>query len=154
MNLSEDKVLRFLNACEEAGINNAEQFIISKMPQVFSWMKGCFPRGILPTDIDGAVEINGHFLVLEFKHENRIRNGGIKAGQRRFLLALSRSGPFTVVVIGMNDTGDPTCCELWHYDGSHQKMRDCNREYLRRLFTRWSAHAEKKTPTTYPERPE
>jgi hypothetical protein len=53
----------------------------------------CFPRRIRPTDVDGLVEINGHFLFLEEKR------AGVSPdeGQRRALLGLSRTPGFTVV---------------------------------------------------------
>jgi hypothetical protein len=31
----------------------------------WDWMAGCFPRGIMPTDLDGVVEINGHVLFID-----------------------------------------------------------------------------------------
>lgn len=139
MNLSEDRVVKFLDACYDAGIKRPDLFLISKMPQVYNWLKGCFPRGILPTDIDGEVEINGHFLRFEFKHENALRNGTIPRGQHSALSALVKAGKFTVLLIGTNDMGDPTCIEIWHHNGVKTKLRDCNRDYVQGLCRRWSS---------------
>ena len=57
MNLYNEIVMKFIDACYGAGIKRPELFLISKMPQVYNWLKGCFPRGILPTDIDGEEAI-------------------------------------------------------------------------------------------------
>lgn len=63
--------------------------------QLPSWddLIECFPRGIRPTDIDGMVEINDHFLFLEEKCAGK----GPDEGQRRALQRLaSRSGVMVV----------------------------------------------------------
>lgn len=54
----------------------------------------CFPRGIIPTDIDGMVEIGGHILFLEEKSIGK----HIDEGQRKALKALSSKDNVTVVV--------------------------------------------------------
>lgn len=118
-------------------------FLLSKMPQVYNWLRGAFPRGILPTDIDGEVEINGHFLRFEFKHENALRNGVIPKGQHAALSALVKAGFFTVLLIGVNDMGEPTCCEIWHHTGAQVPLKDCDKEYIRNVCRRWSQDAEK-----------
>ena len=143
MHLSDDRIANFIDACWDAGIKRPDLFILSKMPQVYNWMKGCFPRGILPTDIDGEVEINGHFLRFEFKHENQLRNGAIPKGQYMALSRLVKAGLFTVMLIGVDDAGSPTCCELWHSNGKKVPLKDCDREHIRQLCKRWSVYAEK-----------
>jgi hypothetical protein len=65
------------------------------LDQLPSWddLLDCFPRKIRPTDIDGMVEINGHFLFLEEKRAG----AGPDDGQRLALKALStRPGVTTV----------------------------------------------------------
>jgi len=151
MNLSDDRVVKFLDSCYEAGIKRPELFLISKMPQVYNWLKGCFPRGILPTDIDGEVELNGHFLRMEFKHERALRNGAIPRGQ---MMALSRvvqlrapsaeTKVFTVLLIGTsNETGEPSCCDIWYPGGKKQGVENCDVKRIREICKRWSAYAEK-----------
>jgi len=46
-------------------IRNPKAFLDS----IWDWapLKGCLPRGIEPTDIDGWIEVGGYFLVLEGK---------------------------------------------------------------------------------------
>jgi hypothetical protein len=142
MNLSEDRVIKFIDACFDAGIKRPDLFILSKMPQVYNWLKGSFPRGILPTDIDGEVEINGRFLRFEFKHEKALRNGAIPRGQYRAMRSLVETKYFTILLIGVNDMGDPTCCELWLANGKVEKLKDCYKLHIYKLCSQWSRYAE------------
>lgn len=142
MNLQDDRVIRFLDECYAAGIKRPEQFILAKMPQVYSWLKGAFPRGILPTDIDGEVEINGHFLRFEFKHENAIRSGAIPKGQMMALSALITTGRFTVLLVGVSELGIPSCYEVWFHNGAKRALQDCKPEDLRELCAKWAKYAE------------
>ena len=138
MKLEKDHVSDFLDQCFSAGIKNPHGFLISKMPQIYGWLKGAFPRGILPTDIDGEVEINSFFLRLEFKHESSIRNGRIPVGQRIALEALLKTGRFTVVLIGTDDRGMPTCRETWTSLGKRSKLIECDYDSLREHFSKWA----------------
>jgi len=62
----------------------------------FTVLKGCFGDSrIMPTDIDGMVERNGHFLVIEFKPDGK----SITTGQKIMLRRLSKLNEFTVLVI-------------------------------------------------------
>jgi hypothetical protein len=142
MKLEDDRIMRFLDACFDAGIKRPEAFILSKMPQVYGWLKGSFPRGILPTDIDGEVEINGHFLRMEFKHESAMRNGRIPKGQHTALKSLIKTGRFSVLLIGTNDGGEPTCFEVWHHNGKITALKDCTSADIYDLCSRWASFAE------------
>ena len=120
MILQDEKIARFLDECRAAGIRNPVDFITAKMPQTYGYLKGAFPRGILPTDVDGEVELGGVFLRLEFKHESALRCGSIPKGQavafnRLLQLCLpgSNKGAFTVFWVGTNDRGEHTCIEIW-----------------------------------------
>lgn len=146
MNLYPDNIIRFLNACFDAGIKRPEAFLISKMVQTYNWLRGCFPRGILPTDIDGFIEISGHFLFLEFKHESALRNGAVPKGQSmafRGLVEIGR-GKIAVALIGTDDDGEPTCIEVWH-PGRPYQLRDCDKEGVKEFCRRWSAWVEQQT---------
>lgn len=145
MNLSEDRIIKFLDACYDAGIKRPEAFLVSKMPQVYNYLKGCFPRGILPTDIDGEVEIHGHFLRLEFKHETALRNGRIPRGQHAALKALIKTKAFTVFIIGTNDDGDPTCAEVWCESGKTFSYEKCDREWVKKQCKAWATKVDSTT---------
>lgn len=72
------------------------------LKSIWDWapLRGCCPRGIEPTDIDGWIELGGYFLVLEGK-----ANGvPIPVGQLRMFERMQRwnaivPGLFTIIVI-------------------------------------------------------
>ena len=59
-------------------------------------------RGIMPSDIDGIIEANGQFLVMETKHASE----GMDYGQERTLRQLARLEGFTVLRIDLDSNGD------------------------------------------------
>lgn len=59
----------------------------------WDWMFPAFPRGIIPTDVDGLVEIDGRFLLIE---EKRL-GAEPDRGQRLALERFSRLKPATVI---------------------------------------------------------
>jgi len=68
------------------------------LESAWNWdiLKGCFGEGkIEPTDLDGFVEKNGHFLVLEAKKSGV----PIKRGQLIAFERLQRTGLFTIIVM-------------------------------------------------------
>ena len=144
VNLYEDKIYRFLDECDKAGLRNPAEFLISKMPQVYSWLKGAFPRGILPTDVDGEVEINGHFLRLEFKYDQAIRDGAIPKGQSMLFKALQRTKYFSILLIGIDgETGKPTCCQVYYPGHSNpEPLKDVDQEGIFNMCARWAKYAE------------
>jgi hypothetical protein len=145
MKLEDDTVQRFLDGCFNSGIKRPELFIISKMPQLFGWLKGAFPRGILPTDIDGEVELNGFFLRMEFKHESALRNGRIPKGQHMAMKRLLETGRFTVVFIGTDNKGEAVCYEAWTSKGM-RPLINCNQNEIYSFCSRWAAWAQDNTP--------
>lgn len=137
--------MKFLDACDRAGIRNPAEFLKSKMPVVYDWLKGAFPRGILPTDIDGEVEINGRFLRFEFKHESRLRNGCVPKGQAMYFKRLTEVSPTTVFFIGFDQEGDPTCVQIYGAGGKVQPLKEVTKQNIRKLCQQWSEWAEKQT---------
>jgi hypothetical protein len=69
-------------------------------PRGMQWafMRGCFDCGIMPSDVDGIVERNGHYLVFEEKS----LGVGLGTGQRRLLLDLCVSKSMTVFILWGN----------------------------------------------------
>lgn len=102
----------------------------------------CFPRRILPTDVDGMVEIDGHFLFMEEK-----RCGvGPDEGQRIALKRLSRM-PATTVLLFRPGTDS-------HYEmlvfrkGSGSGWQKVSKIDLHEWVRFWVSEAEsKKAPT-------
>lgn len=81
-------------------IYNPELFIKSLPAQYdgfFDWsfLRGKFPRGIMPADVDGLIEYDGNFLIFETK----ARFAMIPDGQRFTQQALLKTGYFTIVNI-------------------------------------------------------
>lgn len=64
----------------------------------YGFMKGIISDTFIPSNIDGILERNGQFLVLEWKR----RNEKISKGQEILLKALAKTPCFTVMII----TGD------------------------------------------------
>lgn len=61
----------------------------------------CFPRGISWGDVDGEIEINGHFLVVEGKRPQQ----AIVGGQKYTMDARVADGRVVFVVYGNPPTG-------------------------------------------------
>lgn len=103
-----------------------------------SWndIAACFPRNIEPTDIDGMVEINGHFLFLEEKGE---KVGFTREGQRRALLELSRQPQTTVLIFRPGGTRGWQVLKLENGQGTG--FRDCSRSQLLHWIQRWARDA-------------
>lgn len=84
-------------------INSMEAFIAGLWD--WSCLDGCFGQTrIRPTDVDGLIECNRHFLFLEAKPPN----GHLTQGQHIALTNLSRQPNTTCIVI----YGDPTTTNI------------------------------------------
>ena len=98
----------------------------------------CFPGRIAMTDVDGLVEINGQFLLIEWK-----RRGDVPAGQRIMFERMTRHPEFTILVI----VGDPATMEVKCYDvfqdGRRKGWRDCDLSELKRRVGAWAERASR-----------
>ena len=117
----------------------------------FNWgfLKGSFPRGCVPSDCDGEIEINGHFLRFEMKYENCVRLDQMATGQRRQLHSLLNTGYFTVFIVGHDERHDTKCVRIWEKTprGIKESYRpDCNNDDLRRLCETWVKRVENIMP--------
>jgi len=145
--LQDDKIASFLDKCYASGIKDPVRFLTDKMPRLFGFLRGAFPRGILPTDIDGEVELNGHFLRMEFKHESALRQGRIPKGQLMCFQALVSTGRFTVLLIGHDDAGVVTCVEIRGRRGTQQLM-DIDQGELFQICQKWSEYVTRQPRPT------
>lgn len=108
----------------------------------------CFPRRISFGDVDGPcartsiVEINSRALIMEWKDSP----GDVPTGQDMMYRNLSRLGFFVAAVVA----GNPRSMEVTHYglyiDGEFTGWRPTTLDFLKRLFLRWAARAEKLGP--------
>ncbi len=119
-------------------VYNKEGFIKS-LPANFdgifdwSWLKGKFPRGIMPADIDGLVEYNSHFFVFETKGVGVM----IPDGQKYTMEALLRTGYFTIMVIWGDNVED------WTLYTSQGNLAGNGKETALYQIERWKQHIEK-----------
>jgi len=102
-------------------------------------MKGCFPRDdIMPSDLDGVVEINGHVLFIEQKRPA----GSVTGGQARLLRALERFPKAIVWLI--RETDEPTVFECIYRDGETPPSgwSRYTVEQMRTWLSTWATAAE------------
>ena len=102
----------FLDRAYSLSMRNVENWIQGRGLCIFDWLTGAFPRGILPTDCDGEVEIKGQFLRIELKNEGLLRGGLIPKGQVYLFNALVKTGYFTVFIAGHDKRSRIKCCKV------------------------------------------
>lgn len=118
-----------------------------QLPEWDDLIEECFPRQIRPTDIDGMVEINDHFLFLEQKH----CGAGPNEGQRRALRRLSKRSDVTVVFFRPESDGQTEQLQVLIFDRSQSTgWQSRSREWLKDWLRAWCAAAER-GPTTADE---
>ena len=100
-------------------------------------LRGCFGNTkIEPTDIDGFVERNGKFLILETK-DNGVE---IKQGQQLTFNALVKTGLFTIIVIWGNP-GNPKRIRVIT-SKADRNFKNSSLEQLRDIVSQWFNYAE------------
>jgi hypothetical protein len=120
-------------------INNTNEFVKS----LWNWdiLNGCFgDTHIKPSDIDGMVERNGHFLYLETKATNAI----LRRGQTIAIENRIRDGVSTVIVV-WGDTNAPVRMKAF-YPVQYKRpatVVDCDLAVLRLECQSWYLQAEK-----------
>ena len=139
MILQNDVIADFVERCDRAGINNPAAFLASKRHQVYDWLKGVFPFGILPTDIDGLVHLNAQFLLLEFKDAGVIANGIIPKGQMMCFNALAETSHFTIFIIGLDRVSEPVSMMEIH-KSKRKSAVGITRDYIKARCAAWAAH--------------
>lgn len=105
-----------------------------------SWLAGCFPRGIMPSDVDAWVEVNGHFLFIEYKGPG----GSLRDGQRIALKRLSGQKNTTVMVIRERSNSALLDHMIWNVDENHRAWREHTRDQVAESVREWARKAEEK----------
>lgn len=112
----------------------------------WEFLSGCFDYGIMPTDIDGAIERNGKYLLFEEKQVG-VELG---TGQYRMLDDLNRKHGMTVFII-WGDTEVPYVEEMsiWRpyarvngYEESRQRV-SADVDFLRHKCRQWFEWADR-----------
>lgn len=108
---------------------------------IWDWaiLDGCFGHTrVRPTDIDGLVERNGQFLLLEGKSPGK----SVPTGQEIIFRRLLKTGIFTIIVIwGIPDT--PESLKLF-YRTSVKTIEPATLADLRAAVHSWFSWAEAK----------
>jgi len=141
----QDAVTKFLEQCNTVGIRNPYTFILSKQWKVYHYLKGAFPRGILPTDCDGEVEINGRFLRFEHKHDHAIRRmdkeWATPTGQTRSQWKQVKANAAQVVFVGESEKHEVSCLRIWSNRAGEVEetwIPDADMDALRRVCRDWA----------------
>jgi hypothetical protein len=108
---------------------------INRLPS-WDYMDGCFPRGIIPTDVDGMVEINGSFLFLEEKRANACP----PPGQLAALKSLSRLDRVHVALLRPSAVSEMQLLVL--RNGCGTGWQDVTREDIRWWLAKWGDAAD------------
>lgn len=118
--------------CEERGCFN-----VKKRPKIEQFCE-CFPGAISLSDIDGIVEINGYFLILEWKEEPM----AIPTGQRIMFGWWVRTGLFTVLCVAGNaETMQIT--HAMHYTAANSQWKPKDFSWCWNFMKRWADWAQK-----------
>jgi hypothetical protein len=116
-------------------IHNKQAF----MDALWDWavLDGCFGNtNISPSDVDGEVERNGHFLVLEAKGPRAF----VTQGQQIKFNRHAQRGDTVMVIWG--EPGKPERLQIWRpYEGV-QKLIPCTLEMFRIAVSHWFEWAD------------
>jgi len=113
----------------------SENCYIQQLPS-WDFLDGVFPRGIIPTDIDGMVEVNGHILFLEEKRAGASPSGGQLSAFRQ----LSRLDNVKVVLTRPGQVSEMQMLVLDGGDGSG--WMDVSRDDYASFLRAWSDYAD------------
>jgi hypothetical protein len=101
----------------------------------WSFTKGAFKNeNIVPSDMDGWVEINGNLLMIEWK-----RTGAeLPLGQAIAFEKLTRKGQITVIVVyGNPQTSVPESLTVYKNGETIVTQLDTNQEHFCRQLSNW-----------------
>jgi hypothetical protein len=102
----------------------------------WEFLNPAFPGKIQPMDVDGVVEMNGNFLILEGK----ALSAGMSKGQEIALEAMSENPDMHVLMVyGDPKTSTPRKVQLLGY---HDKPIPCGKEGIRRIAQNWVKHVK------------
>lgn len=98
----------------------------------------CFPRKISMSDIDATVELNGHFLFLEWKSVD----SDLPVGQAKYFRQLTRNPNITSIVVFA--PGNPNAVEkiMVVRGGDFNSWEDCSLEDLHRRVRKWASRVD------------
>jgi len=102
---------------------------------------GCFPGRIGMSDVDGIVEIGGHFLLLEWK----AAGGAVTGGQRIMFERLTALSPRITVVVVSGEPREPTVESIQVFRrGVGSLPEPCTFSQLQARIKAWADQAAKR----------
>lgn len=105
----------------------------------WDYLMSAFPRGIMPTDVDGMAEVNGHFLFIEQKREG----ASVPRGQMRALKNLSLlSVKITVLLLKEAEDGSGALKVSAIKFGVQRPWEPMSKEQLREKVRAWAVRAD------------
>lgn len=110
-------------------IRNIDNFMNSLWP--WDLFNECFTRGIRFSDIDGIVERNSRFLIVEGKQ----KGASIPKGQRIMLENLVRTGYFFVLIL-WGEPGEPRKYQVFGPSVNLPKQ-DCDLDIIKNFIKGW-----------------
>ena len=119
-------------------------FNVKRRPKI-EIFSDCFPGRIGMGDVDGLVEINGRFLLLEWKTEST----NLPTGQRILYERLTQKDGFAVIVV----VGDAETMEVsqlcWFVQGRQTPWLNATMETVKQRIKGWAGYSlEAKRATT------
>ncbi len=120
----------------KGAIRSIEKFAAAAVRRRTERFDHCFPRGITMGDIDSHVEINHHWLFIEYKLDNQ----EVSRGQWLDLYRLSQRPRMSVWIIWTTEDGFITHGQVL---GRHDRRRTVTEEDVSQKIRDWVATAEK-----------
>lgn len=115
------------------------------MDTLWDWspFNDCFgDSGIKISDVDGIVERNGHFLILDGKRPNLRGQREISDGHRLLYRRLAIFG-VSVIVFHGQPPSDVQYIRQWLPGGEFVQERPCDLDGLRDLVAEWFVRADR-----------
>lgn len=107
----------------------------------WGWYKGILGRSkrVFPGDVDGLVEVNGRFLLIEWKYR---KDAPESKGQARMLAALRRIPEFTVFEVA-GDYSNPQQLTIHMHNCKTQQYPLSGKLALKQWMSNWAEWADK-----------
>lgn len=113
------------------------------MDALWDWgfLDDCFKRGIRVSDVDGAVERNGHVLFIEAKPPNK----ELSVGQSIMFSQLAQNG-FSVLIL-WGETNKPQEMMIWiPHQANPLKRRKTDETAIKEIVRKWFVWADQIGP--------
>lgn len=107
----------------------------------WGWYKGILGRSkrVFPGDVDGLVEVNGLFLLIEWKYRKGLPES---QGQARMLAALRRIPEFTVFEV-MGDYSNPQQLTIYMHNRKTKTHPLSGKLALKQWMSNWAEWADR-----------